>query len=262
MKTLKNKIAATMIVLLFILSMMAPIATIPTTSAHSPAWNVPTDCYVSFAPATVGVNQSTTIIVWLDRYSPTAGGITGQTFTFQINITQPDGSTVIIGPWQTTSALASDYRVFTPTMVGMYKIVSSFAGATIIPTVTTPTSVDIGDYFEPSTSDPAYLNVTTAQIPTWPESPLPTDYWTLPINAQDRTWSTLASNWLKGQWLLPGNFQNEGTGPTTPHILWTEPTEAKSPSTTANAYPGGIADAQWPGLNSAFGTTTMHIIRR
>ena len=248
MKTL-NKIAAITISIFFILSMTASIAIIPTTSAHSPAWNVPTNCYVSCAPATVGVGQYTTIIVWLDRYSPTAGGVTGQTFTFQINITQPDGTTVLIGPWTTTSALASDYKSFTPTMIGTYKIVSSFAGATIIPTISVPTSVDIGDYFQPSTSDTAYLTVQQAQIPSWPEPPLPTDYWTLPINAQNRQWSLLASNWLKGQWLLPGNFQNEGTGPTSAHVLWTEPLEATSPSSTV-AYPGGIADAQWPGLNS------------
>ncbi len=250
MKTLKNKIAAIIISIFFILSMTTSITLIPTTSAHSPAWNVPTDIYVAATPPTVGVGQYTTIIVWVDRYSPTAGGITGQTYTFQINITQPDGSTVIIGPWQTTSALASDYKTFTPTMVGTYTIVSSWPGTTIIPTESVPTSVDIGDNFEPATSQPAYLTVQQASVPNWPEPPLPTNYWTLPINAQDRTWSTIASNWLKGQWLLPGNFQNEGTGPTTAHVLWAEPIEATSPSTTADAYPGGIADAQWPGINS------------
>jgi hypothetical protein len=247
MRKLKNSLIA--LILLLTITATAILVTLPIVNAHDPPINVPTNTFVACVPATVGVGQYTTIIIWVDRYSPTAGGQTGQTFTFQINITQPDGSKKIIGPFESTSALGSDYRTFVPDQIGTYKIEGSFAGATIIPSISVPTHVDIGDYFEPSTSEPAYLTVQQSQILSWPEPPLPTDYWTRPINAQNRGWSTLASNWLKGQWLLPGNFQNEGTGPVTAHVLWTEPIEATSLSTT-NAYPGGIADAQWPGLNS------------
>ena len=251
MKFAKNKTNATLIALFLMLTITATsiLVVLPIVNAHDPPWNVPTNTFVSCVPATVGVGQYTTIIIWVDRYSPTAGGTTGQTFTFQINITQPDGSKKIIGPFQSTSALGSDYRTFVPDQVGTYKIEGSFAGATIIPSITVPTHIDIGDYFQPSTSEPAYLTAQQDPIPPWPEPPLPTDYWTRPINAQNRGWSTLASNWLKGQWLLPGNFQNEGTGPVTAHVLWTEPIEATSPSIT-NAYPGGIADARWSGVNS------------
>ena len=139
------------------LAMTSPHIDLPIANAHDPPWNVPTNTFVSCAPATVGVGQYTTIIIWVDRYSPTAGGTTGQTFTFQINITQPDGSLKIIGPFHSTSALGSDYRTFVPDQVGTYKIEGSFAGATIIPSITVPTHVNIGDYFEPSTSEPAYL---------------------------------------------------------------------------------------------------------
>jgi outer membrane protein assembly factor BamB len=182
--------------------------------------------------------------VFLDRYSPTNGGNVGQLLPgFLLNITQPDGTTQIIGPWTCSSAVASDFKVFTPSQVGTYKIVFSWPGTTIVSTIAVASSDSIGDYLAGSTSAPFYLTVTQEPIQNWPEPPLPTDYWTSPINAQNRGWSTLASNWLKGTW-LSNNYQNEGTGPKTAHVLWTEPICASSPS--SEGYPGGIADEAWP----------------
>ena len=164
MKTLKNKIAAITISMFFILSMTASITLIPTTSAHTPPINIPTNAYITTAPGTVGVGQYCTIVVWLDRYSPTTGGVTGQNFDgWVINITQPDGSTVIIGPFTCSSPLASDYKTFTPTMIGTYKMVFTWPGETIVATESVPPSVDIGDYFEGATSQPCYLTVQQAQ---------------------------------------------------------------------------------------------------
>ncbi len=253
MKTLKNKIAAITIALFFMLSMTASIALIPTTSAHTPPWTIPTTAYVTCAPGVVGVGQYTTIVVWVDRYSTTAGGENGQVWTgYQLNITQPDGSTVIIGPWTCASALASDYKTFVPTQAGTYKIVFSWPGGIVVPseailarTLATAT-LGINDTFLGATSAPPYLVVQQTPVPNWPEAPLPTGYWTLPINSQDRSWSPLVSNWLKGTWLI-NNWQ-EGTAPTSAHVLWTAPMMASSPNIAG--YPGGIADSQWPGLQN------------
>ncbi len=74
-------------------------------------------------------------------------------------------------------------------------------------------SADVGDFFEAPQVNRLHLSYSKHQTPNWPEPPLPTSYWTLPINAQNRRWSTLASNWLLGSWLLDG-FQTEGTAPT------------------------------------------------
>ena len=40
-------------------------------------------------------------------------------------------------------------------------------------------------------------------IPAWNESPVPTDYWTRPINDAARSWSPLGGNWLGGAWNNP-----------------------------------------------------------
>ena len=167
---------------------------------------------------------------------------------YTINITKPDGTTQIIGPWTCSSALGSDWQTFTPDQVGTYKLVFSWPGATVVASEVVLSHADINDTMLGDTSEPCYLTVQQEPVPTWPETPLPTDYWTRPINAMNRGWSTLASNWLRGAWLLPGNFQNEGTGPTSAHVLWTEPIQASSPSTSG--YPGGIADAQWPTMET------------
>ncbi len=244
----RNKITSIAIAIFLMLSMTASLMLVPSASAHTPPINVPTDAYVVCAPGIVGVGQYTTIVVFLDRYSPTNGGNVGQLLPgFLLNITQPDGSTVIIGPWTCSSAVASDFKTFVPTQAGTYKIVFSWPGATIQPSLAVPTSVDIGDYMEGSTSAPATLVVTQTPVPNWPEPPLPTSYWTTPINSQDRTWSPLASNWLKGTWLNNG-YQDEGIAPTTAHVLWTEPITASSPSSPG--YAGGIADGRWPGISN------------
>ena len=89
-------------------------------------------------------------------------------------------------------------------------------------------------------ADPTYLYVQQDPIPEWQEPPLPTDYWTTPINAANRGWSTLASNWLRGSWLV-ADFQRWGIAPESAHVLWTQP--------ITPGRGGGILDAQWPGIS-------------
>jgi YD repeat-containing protein len=229
------------------------LVALPYTDAHTPPWTFPTTAYVTCAPGIVGVGQYTTIVCWLDRYSPTSGGQNGQVWTgWQLNITKPDRSTQIIGPWTCSSALASDFKVFVPDQVGNYTIVFSWPGGVVVPSegVITRTQANalagINDTFLGATSQPATLIVQQEPNAAWPEPPLPTDYWTLPLNAQNRQWSSLASNWLKGTWLT-NNLQS-GTAPSSAHILWTAPMMATSSDIAG--YPGGLADAQWPGLQN------------
>ena len=57
--------------------------------------------------------------------------------------------------------------------------------------------------------------------------PLPTEYWTRPIEGQNTDWHVISSNWLgQGSPKYPQNpprFQPDGTGPNSPHIMWTKP---------------------------------------
>jgi hypothetical protein len=245
MKKQKNKIAAITIAMFFIFSMIA--STILISTADAAPVTVPTNAYVSVTPGTIGVNQTTTIVVFLDRYSPTSGGENGQQWEgFLITIQKPDGTNTTIGPFTCASAVASDFKTFTPTEVGNYTIQFSWPGGIVKPSEATYATSNAGDIFLGATSKPCYLTVQQDPVPLWPETPVPTDYWTLPVNGQNRAWNT-ASNWLQGTWLT-NNFQTSGTGPKTAHVLWTAPIMATSPSTLG--YPGGIADAKWPGMSN------------
>jgi hypothetical protein len=79
------------------------------------------------------------------------------------------------------------------------------------------------------------MNLTVQQQPLPPainSYPLPTAYWTRPIEGQNTYWYTIASNWL-GAWSSAqfGTFQQQymnlwqqvGSAPNTPHIMWTKP---------------------------------------
>jgi YD repeat-containing protein len=247
----RNKSKTTALVLFLMLTITATMIALPAVIAHDPPWTFPTTAYVTCAPGIVGVGQYTTIVCWLDRYSPTSGGTNGQVWEgWQLNITKPDGKTEIIGPWICSSALASDFKVYVPDQVGNYTIVFSWPGGVVEPSesIITRTQANaiagIGDIFLGATSEPTTLVVNQEPNADWPEAPLPTDYWTLPINAQNRQWSSLASNWLKGTWLI-NNYQG-GIAPNSAHVLWTAPMEASSPDVAG--YPGGIADSQWSGI--------------
>ena len=240
----KNKTKASLISLFLILTIASTCIFLPTAMSHTPPVYMPTNAYVNCAPSVVGVGQTTAIVVWLDRTSPTSTGTSGERFPgFLITITQPDGTNTTIGPWDAGSAIASDFKSFTPTQVGNYSIVFSWPGATIVagnqPYV--GTQADVGDVWLPATSKPCTLTVTQTQVQNYPEAPLPTDYWTRPITDINREWYTLASNWLQGSW-LQSNIQTVGTGPMSAHVLWARP--------ILPAYPGGIADANYGPLNA------------
>ncbi len=239
MKIQKNKNKNAIVVCL-VLAFAVTLIALPIGNAHTPPWTVPTTAYVSAAPSRIAIGQSTTIVVWVDRYSPTAGGGIGQRWNgFKIDITKPDGSKQTIGPFQCISDVGSDWRVFTPTQVGTYTIVFSWPGETVVASPADLTNVAIGDFYQGSTSQPTYLVVQQAAVEGWQEPPLPSGFWTTPINDANRGWSTIASNWLRGSWIV-GNFQRWGIAPESAHILWTTP--------ITPGRGGGILDAQWPGI--------------
>ena len=77
MKIQKNKNKNAIVVCL-VLAFAVTLIALPIGNAHTPPWTVPTTAYVSAAPSRIAIGQSTTIVVWVDRYSPTAGGGIGQ----------------------------------------------------------------------------------------------------------------------------------------------------------------------------------------
>jgi hypothetical protein len=236
MKTKMNRILS--IIAIVLMSTGAIAVTLQKTSAHTPAWTQPTYAYVTASPNIVGVGQYTLFEMWLDKFPPTAGGLGGDRWRgFQLDITKPDGSKQTLGPF-VSGPVGTAWTQYTPDQAGTYTIVFSWPGQTLTNGTGVPNDAGVpavGDIYQGSTSAPATLTVTQTPVTGWVEPPLPTYYWTRPINDANRGWSSLASNWLKGSWLI-GNFQTEGQAPNSPHIMWTK-----------GQVSGGIVDAQWPG---------------
>ena len=226
------------IVAILLLTISAFSATLTIANAHTPAWNIPTYAYVACSPNTVGVGQYTLIVVWLDKFPPTAGGSGGDLWRgFKVDITKPDGTKQTIGPIEPTSQVGSAYVVYTPDQTGTYSVVFSWPGQTLTNGTGVPNNGGIpfvGDYFMPATSLPAILRVQQAEVQEWQDSPLTTGYWTRPLSTANRDWVSLASNWPGGSWLRYRGFQESGLAPNSAHILYAR-----------QIINGGIADQRY-----------------
>jgi len=245
MKIAKNKTMATLITLVLIITIVSTTLTVlPLANAHDPPWTMPTNAYVVASPNPVGVGQYTTIVMFLDQYPTTSTGTSGDRWQgYKLDITKPDGTNETLGPFH-SDQIGTAFTTYVPDQVGEYTIVFSWPGQILGNGTGVPKLGGlgwVGDHFLGSTSEPLTLTVQQDPIPEWVESALPTDFWSRPINAANRGWSPIASNWLKGSWLV-SNFQRWGSAPESPHIVWTKPL------TPARA--GGINDAQWPGIPS------------
>ena len=100
------------IALILMLTFSALLATTSTVIAHDPPWDVPTYAYVSASPATVGVGQPTVIIMWLDKFPATAGGLGGDLWRgYELTITKPDGNIEKLGPF-TSSQIGGAWTLY------------------------------------------------------------------------------------------------------------------------------------------------------
>lgn len=219
MKILKNKKAAITIALLLTISMSASTILIPNANAHTPAWIITTYAYVTATPNPVGVGQQMLIFGWLDNT------INGVLLTnnirfqnYQFTITKPDGTNVAQTFPVVNDATSSQYYPFIPDQVGTYTLFFSFPGQ-----VYNFGGTYQGDYYTPSNATTTFT-VQQDAVPSFTESPLPSAYWTRPINGANVLWDAVGSNWLGGA--ATGNYwQQNGAAPTSAHIMWTKPLE-------------------------------------
>ncbi len=214
MKTKKN-----LALLIAFLLMISTLASLTTVTSHTPPWTFPTHAYISVAPNPVGVGQEALIIFWMDRT------IQGTALTnqiryrdYQLTITAPDG-TVQTEKWAIVmDTTTSQYFPFTPSQVGTYTLNFTFPGQTY-----DYGGAYQGDIYLPSSAQTT-LVVQDQPIPSIPEVPLPTEYWSRPINGQNTLWDSISSNWLGGA-AVADVWQKDGIAPRSAHVMWTKPIE-------------------------------------
>ncbi|MCW3983795.1 MAG: hypothetical protein NWE96_07345 [Candidatus Bathyarchaeota archaeon] len=208
---------STAIIAIMLLSTVA--LNVPTASAA----DYPTYLFLTAQPNPIGVGQEANVVYWMDKAPPTASGPRGDRWQgWKMEITSPDGKT------ETKSLPASDAAgsgilKFVPSQVGNYTFKLTFPGQNI-------TQGSAINWYKPSESATVQLTVQEEQVQPLPYNPLPTDYWSRPINAANHGWNVLAGNWLGGGSAGPhgprcydsnGNFNPYGTAPNAPHVMWT-----------------------------------------
>jgi outer membrane protein assembly factor BamB len=207
----------TTISMILILTIATIMASIPLTNAQAPRKK--TYAFMGLIPDTVGVGQET--LLHLGIFTPTANlnyaweGLT-------ISVTRPDGTTQTLGPFA-SDATGGTGTSFIPTQVGAYTFQSHFPEQENPVTFFEPERGVLhlaGTIMEASDSEVATLTVTEEPIQHYPAAPLPTEFWSRPIDSQYREWYPIAGNWLE----TPRNvFAPYNDGPETAHILWAKP---------------------------------------
>ena len=230
-----------MMAIFLMLTMTVTSTFLQTTDAHTPAWNIPSFAYIAAQPSPVGVGQRVQVYMWVD--SPLASAAEGNDIRrhdYTLTITKPDG-TAETKTWPVIyDTTGVQYYSFTPDQVGKYSLLFEYKGQ-VFTWNTTAVRTWNGDVFLP---DNATVEVIVQQEPlTAPilSYPLPTEYWTRPIEGQNTDWWSISSNWLNPPFIRIGDsgtqgavsacdtqggygrFQPDGTAPNSPHIMWTRP---------------------------------------
>jgi hypothetical protein len=147
----------------------------------------------------------------------------GDRWNFYLDITKPDGANETMGPYK-SDPVGGSFTYYTPNQLGQYTVVARFPGQTLTGIPGATTNINVNDTFSASTSLPAVFTVQQDQIPSYIETPLPTDYWTRPVYDTNRGWGEYAmGQWLGGSYyeaLRERGIQNQ-VGPESSHILWT-----------------------------------------
>ncbi len=214
---IKRTIISSSIVALMLLSTIA--MNMPSTSAA----DYPTYLFLTVQPNPIGIGQDANVVYWMDRAPPTASGPRGDRWQgWKMEITSPNGDTETL-TLAASDAAGSGIIKYTPTQTGDYIFKVSFPGQNI-------TQGSAINWYKPSESAEVQLTVQEDQIQPVPYTPLPTDYWSRPINAANHGWNALAGNWLGAGATGPhgprgydsnGNFNPYGTAPNAPHVMWT-----------------------------------------
>jgi outer membrane protein assembly factor BamB len=220
------------IAMLLILTFAVSIVALPAANAHTPKWTIVSYAYITAGPNPVGVSQRTLILMWVDGPMPGAtieNDIRRHGYT--LTITKPDGKTETMN-WQTISDPTSVQFVnYVPDLAGNYTLKFDYPGQTYI-----WTGAYQNDTFT-AASKTMTLTVLEEPLPAAKSSyPLPTEYWTRPIEGQNTDWYTISSNWLGEPYITSGasigggtsgnyfaRIQPDGAGPNSAHIMWSKP---------------------------------------
>lgn len=220
----KNKRkSSTIYALILAISMIASMMTLPAADSQSSITGKEKAYpFIGATPNPVGIGQETLFHTGITQpLRVTQDGWTGITIT----VTDPNGTVSTLGPFR-TDATGGTGTIFIPNKAGTYKVQTHFPGQWYN---YTQSGVKYNLYYEAADSQVLNLTVSDVPIDIYPAVPLPTEYWTRPIDAEARELKVIGGHWLGlGQFgdNLGGSVApNNDYAPESPHVLWTKPLE-------------------------------------
>lgn len=199
----ENAAIAMLLILTFAVSLFA----LPLANAQVKKKTYP---FIGAMPNPIGKGQQTLLHFGISDQTawPQVGweGIT-------VTVTKPDGTTETLGPF-VTDTTGGTGAVYIPSVAGTYYLQTNFPEQTI---KATATGIPNGTIMAASTTEKLALNVTEEPRTFYPAEPLPTEYWSRPINSQFRDWWPISGSWF----VTPNNrYAPYNDAPASPHVLW------------------------------------------
>ena len=227
MNKIKRQNFVILIVSILLLSIAIPFANLQSADAHTPPWKIISYAYLVPAPNPVGVGQTIAIVMWIDDPLPSATVTNDiRRHDYTLTITSPSGK-IDTQHWDVIEDTTSvQYYQYTPSEIGEYTLKFDYPEQTY-----EWSGAYQGDIFT-AASKTITLTVQEEPIPVNIDSyPLPTEYWTRPIEGQNTYWFSIASNWLGRPYItgagasygIPGAYQPYGLAPNSAHVMWTKP---------------------------------------
>jgi outer membrane protein assembly factor BamB len=219
MQISRSRSTAIAVSLFLLFAMVVSLVALPNAKAQEETGTMKTYAYIGATPNPIGVGQEVLVHVGITQQQANVRmGWEGLTVT----VTSPDGKTETLGPFK-TDATGGTGTIYVPTMAGNYTLQTHFPQQT--------TTMGIGGFYglyipagtvmQASDSEKITLTVQEAPRVYWPGIPLPTEYWTRPIDAQFREWSPIAGSWLSNPSNLFAPYNDDA--PDTAHVLWKKP---------------------------------------
>jgi outer membrane protein assembly factor BamB len=220
MQISKGKTTATAISLFLILAMTFSLVASPAANAHTPKWTIQSYVNIHVAPDPVGVGQQVYIVMFTTWALPGATiGNDVRFHDFKLTITKPNQETEVMNFPVVPDSGGSVFTLYTPEQTGTYTLLLEYPGQ----------AYDWSGAYENDTilgsSKTVTFTVQEEPVERVPDTPLPTEYWARPIDAQNYLWGEISSNWLSGAGVGVSRWQTEGSAPRTSHVMWTKTLE-------------------------------------
>jgi outer membrane protein assembly factor BamB len=216
MSKIKNRIA-TAIALILMLTIVVTLVALPNAVAQTATHTKKVYPYCSAIPNPAGVGQTILLHIGItDQVSyELYGGLGWQGLT--VTVFKPDGTTETLGPY-TTDLTGGTGATYVPAVAGTYYFQTNFPETFVRYSQST---IPFDNTTLLAATSPKYeVTVQEEPKPSYPAFPLPTEYWTRPIDSQLREWAPIAENWVD----VPVNFiADYNDAPLTAHVLWSKP---------------------------------------